>query len=175
MTLPAHVRDWIIGAEGGYQRDPDDPGGETKFGISKRSYPALDIASLTESDAAGIYERDYWEPCECDQLPAPLALAVFDAAVNQGRSVAIRLLQLAVESVTGRRIAIDGVIGADTIATARAASRQDSEATLTALLSWRAVRYAQTARERAQSEKYLRGWMARLFKLEAACLRLTEA
>ena len=47
--------DRLISHEGGYVNDPLDPGGETKFGISKRSYPTLDIAALTREDARAIY------------------------------------------------------------------------------------------------------------------------
>ena len=36
-----------IGHEGGYVRDKNDPGGETKYGISKRSYPNEDIRELS--------------------------------------------------------------------------------------------------------------------------------
>ena len=45
----------VITNEGGYVNDPDDPGGETKYGISKRSYPALDIKNLTVEQATAIY------------------------------------------------------------------------------------------------------------------------
>ena len=45
----------IIRLEGGYVNDIFDVGGETKFGISKRSYPNLDIPSITEDDAKRIY------------------------------------------------------------------------------------------------------------------------
>lgn len=48
--------------EGGYVNDPDDPGGETKYGISKRSYPNLDIKNLTEEQAKSIYLREWWSP-----------------------------------------------------------------------------------------------------------------
>ena len=41
----------LIGSEGGYVNDPHDPGGETKYGISKRSYPTLDIASRIQQTA----------------------------------------------------------------------------------------------------------------------------
>ena len=34
----------VAGEEGGLCRDPGDPGGLTKFGISQRAYPGLDIA-----------------------------------------------------------------------------------------------------------------------------------
>ena len=47
--------------EGGYVNDPDDPGGETNFGISKRSYPNVDIRNLTVEGASAIYLRDFWK------------------------------------------------------------------------------------------------------------------
>lgn len=74
----------VIGEEGGYVNDPHDPGGETKFGISKRAYPNLDIKNLTLEDAKAIYKRDYWDVMGCDALSWEMALIAFDAAVNQG-------------------------------------------------------------------------------------------
>ena len=46
-----------IGHEGGYVNDPDDPGGETNYGISKRSYPDTDIASLTIGRGGKIFQE----------------------------------------------------------------------------------------------------------------------
>ena len=74
----------VIQREGGYVNDPADIGGETKFGISKNAYPNLDIANITEAQAAEIYKRDYWDAINADQLPANIREAAFDAAVNQG-------------------------------------------------------------------------------------------
>lgn len=76
--------DRVIGREGGYVNDPADRGGETKFGISKRSYPNLDIKNLTQMDAAAIYKRDYWDAINADQLPENIREMAFDAAVNHG-------------------------------------------------------------------------------------------
>ena len=47
----------LIGHEGGYvsaeqAKRNNDPGGETKYGISKRTYPGVDIASLSEGELA---------------------------------------------------------------------------------------------------------------------------
>ena len=70
--------------EGGYSLDKDDPGGETKYGISKRAYPNLDIKNLTTKQAAEIYRKDYWTPAGCDALPDKLGMCHFDAAVNHG-------------------------------------------------------------------------------------------
>ena len=75
----------VIGAEGGYVNDPHDPGGETKFGISKRAYPNEDIKALTIERARELYLRDYWLAAGCDQIAdEAMAMLLFDCAVNQG-------------------------------------------------------------------------------------------
>jgi hypothetical protein len=68
----------------GYVNDPKDPGGETKFGISKTAYPTLDIKALTREQAIAIYKRDYWIPLGAETIPAPVRLAAFDCAINCG-------------------------------------------------------------------------------------------
>lgn len=75
---------FVLPQEGGYVNDPDDPGGETKWGISKRAYPNEDIKNLTPERACTIYATDYWDACGCDAIPFPLNVAVFDSAVNCG-------------------------------------------------------------------------------------------
>jgi lysozyme family protein len=102
----------VLKHEGGYSNDPKDPGGETRYGISKRAYPDVDILRLTEDEAKAIYRRDYWDTLRPDELPQELAICVFDCAVNMGRDKAIRLLQRACG------VAQDGVMGGNTIAAA---------------------------------------------------------
>lgn len=108
----------LIGNEGGYVNNPEDPGGETNWGISKRAYPDVDIASLTREQAKALYKRDYWDRAQCDQLPPAVAFQVFDTAVNSGIGQAIRFLQRAVG------VADDGQVGPLTIAAVR---RLDAE------------------------------------------------
>lgn len=84
----------LLGHEGNYVCDPRDPGGETNFGISKRSYPAVDIKNLTQEGAKAIYLRDFWDPL--GQTHPAIKFQVFDFAVNGGLSVAVRKLQSAV-------------------------------------------------------------------------------
>jgi len=74
--------------EGGYSFDASDPGGETKWGISKKSYPSLDIKNLTAEQASDIYAKDYWLASGCDDLPLPYCTVVFDSAVNDGPATA---------------------------------------------------------------------------------------
>lgn len=100
----------LIGNEGGYTPGKGDPGGETKFGVSKRSYPALEISSLTLDDAKAIYMRDFWTPAGCDSVPTSIAFDLFDMAVNSGVSRAVKTLQ----RVAGT--AEDGKLGPVTLA-----------------------------------------------------------
>lgn len=86
----------LIGHEGGYVNDPDDPGGETKWGISKRSYPRIVISELTREDARRIYRADFWDRLAADELHDGVAFQLFDFAVNSGIETALRHLQRAV-------------------------------------------------------------------------------
>lgn len=82
----------VVGIEGGYVNDPQDPGGETKYGISKRRYPNEDIPNLTLERAKFLFQRDYWNAHGCEQVGWTEALLVFDCAVNGGP--AARWLQM---------------------------------------------------------------------------------
>ncbi len=89
-----------LGHEKGYIHDPADPGGETNFGISKRSYPHLDIKNLTREQAIEIYYRDFWLKPKISQLEDfALARRLFDLGVNCGPATAIKMLQRAVNTV----------------------------------------------------------------------------
>lgn len=85
----------VLSHEGGYVHNVRDPGGETQWGISKRSYPHVDIKALTRDDAKAIYYDDFWVPCG-QTLDDGVQFQVFDAAVNHGIQTAIRMLQRAV-------------------------------------------------------------------------------
>jgi lysozyme family protein len=87
--------DRLMGSEGGYVNNPDDPGGETNWGISKRSYPNLIISKLTRDNAKDIYKRDFWDRINADKLPDGVAFQLFDFAVNSGIETAIRYFQRA--------------------------------------------------------------------------------
>lgn len=102
--------DRLIGNEGGYVNSPADPGGETNWGICKRSYPNLNIKKLTRDQAKELYLNDFWQRGQMDQYDPAIAFHVFDAAVNHGIETAIRLLQRAAG------VADDGHIGPVTVA-----------------------------------------------------------
>jgi len=141
----------ILKHEGGYVDDPHDAGGETNYGISKRAYPDLNIKELTRDDAKQIYRRDYWDAVRADEMPEPVAVAVFDMAVNAGNRTAIRLLQRVV------RVTDDGIIGPVTLAAVNSAKPDEI-----------AVRYAAERLMHYAAipgwQRYGRGWARRVIE-----------
>lgn len=85
----------VLGIEAGYVNDPKDPGGETKWGISKQSYPDEDIKNLSRERAKWIYHTDFWSRIHADELPDGVAYQVLDFAVHSGIETAVRYLQRA--------------------------------------------------------------------------------
>lgn len=111
--------DRLLGIEGRYVNDPRDPGGETNWGISKRSYPNLDIKALTRDGARAIYQRDFWNRIHADAMPGSVAYQAFDMAVQSSIETAVRYLQRALN------VADDGHWGPVTQAAAAAMSESD--------------------------------------------------
>lgn len=142
----------ILKHEGGYSLDPRDPGGETQFGISKRSYPNLDIKNLTRETAIAIYRKDFWDKCKIESLPGKLRLMVFDAAVNHGVSAASKFLQ-AVAQVNQ-----DGKIGRITLGEI---NRMDPEQVLRLYADFRIRHYVSNK----NFVHYGAGWMSRLMNI----------
>lgn len=140
--------DIIIGHEGGYVNDPKDPGGETKYGISKRAYPALDIGALTLDEAKQVYLLDYWHAMQCGSFTWPVALVLFDCAVNQGVQRARKLAQVVA------RVEVDGIIGPKTRAAIRAI---DSQQFVVKYQAERILHYASLS----TFDRFGRGWSRR--------------
>lgn len=147
----------MIGHEGGYVNDPQDPGGETKFGISKRSYPKEDIKNLTIERAREIYMRDFWNPILGDQInDQNIANSIFDFAVNAGTHVSEELAQIVVKTP------VDGTIGKQTL---QAINSIDPEKFLASFKVEKITRYISICKKRPESKKYFFGWVCRALNL----------
>lgn len=125
----------LLGHEGGYVDHPDDPGGETNWGITVKvarlnGYTGP-MKDMPVDVAKAIYRKDYWITTRCEELPGPLRYPVFDAAVNSGVRQSILWLQRAA-GVQGA--AVDGVFGPRTML---AVKQQTPEALVRKLLAQR--------------------------------------
>lgn len=156
MARFAQAIDVVLKHEGGYVKNPADPGGETKFGISKRAYPHLDIKNLTIEQAKQIYRRDYWRyDAIHDQQ---VATKVFDLAVNMGPARAHRLLQRALKYLGHRRQPADGKFDFKTL---QATNRANPAELLAELRALAAERYARLVLKKPRRAVFLKGWMRR--------------
>jgi lysozyme family protein len=155
----------VLRLEGGYADDPRDPGGPTRFGVTRavlseslgREASAQDVAALTEGEAAGIYRTHYWGPIGCAELPVGLDLVAFDTAVNMGPGTSVRLLQAALG------VAADGVVGPLTL---EAAANRPADDTIHAMSALRRRRY----RALAGFSAFGHGWLRRADDVETLAL-----
>lgn len=154
-----------VGIEGGYVNDPEDRGGETKFGISKRSYPHLDIKNLTLSSAKDIYYQDFWNTrkMNLDLLPLEVAIELFDTGVNMGMPRARLMLQMALNLLNRGEtrfadLKVDGWIGSSTM---KAISLTDEKELLKVLNGLQFVRYLEIVENDHSQERFFAGWTKR--------------
>lgn len=103
----------VLKHEGGYVDDPHDHGGATKYGISHRSYPEIDIKNLTLEKAKEIYKNDFWKTICGDTIKyQSIANKLLDISVNIGCKPAIKCLQKSIESIgVDYDLKIDGIMG----------------------------------------------------------------
>lgn len=165
--------EYVLQFEGSeYTNDPADHGGETKFGVSKRAHPNVDIKNLTKEQAIQIYRKDYWEPnkdiftaftsaVECYSIIARF----FDCIVNIGRKNTIIVIQRAFNALPINEDLIlkeDGILGEITKKqiewTRERAYFSEFE---TAFSCERAAYYRVLAAKDPSQEKFLKGWLRR--------------
>lgn len=142
--------------EGGYSNHPHDPGGETRYGISQRSHPDVDIRTLTREGAVEIYRTKYWEPLGIARIePQVIATKVFVLAVNMPPKSAIRCLQRAIRAAGGPVLPDLGNLGPKTLA----ACRSVNPYALLAALRSEGAAYYRSLRKPAFEE----GWLNRAY------------
>lgn len=167
-------------AEGGYVAHPDDPGGETILGISRRAHPdwpgwafvdaqkpgPIRVTPEIERAAEELYRARYWNAVEGEALlrasPA-VAAEVFDTAVNMGVGVALRFLRRALRALLDPELDMTGQVDPhvlDVLQRWLTQRGRDGEDVLVTLLNaFQAVRYVEIVEGRPASRKFLFGWI----------------
>ncbi len=143
----------VLEHEGGYVNDPKDLGGETKYGITKRFYPDVDIKNLTVEQAKEIYKKDYWDRNRVESLPQNLWHIYFDMCVNMGKRTAVKVLQRAANN-KGKNIDVDGGLGPATIGALKGVE-------LDRVRAFRVKYYVDLITARPEQEKFFLGWFRR--------------
>lgn len=158
---------YVIRTTGGYLDGLNNPGGEARYGITKRRYPSLLVASLTEDAATQLLWADYWQRYGCHQLPPALGVALFDGVVladlegmHQPTSM-VRLLQMSL------RATASGFIDKETLRLARSAETTPAYPECVArYLAQRADFYHDMIIADGRQARHALGWFKRLFLLQ---------
>lgn len=149
----------VLKHEGGYVHDPQDPGGETKYGISKKSHPEIDIKNLTLDQAKKIYKTKYWDKMRLDEIVCQkIAGKMFDMGVNSGIKRSTKIAQKAC-NILGCEVVEDGILGKMTIRAIN--SIKNHQLFLKIFICFRVHFYIDLTVKYTGLKKFLKGWIAR--------------
>jgi len=178
----------VLGFEGGYVNDKDDKGGETNYGITASTLNSaktkgwipfnITIQNIKLDHAKTIYKKGYWDAVQADSLPHPLDLIIFDSAVNHGPNAAVKLLQKSLNTLLPyTELKVDGIIGPLTLRAVRdyegfqdapgSHNKSNIRYLCIDVLINRIELYLSIVLNNKSQEKFLKGWLNRVFKLKS--------
>ncbi len=153
--------EFVLLHEGGTNADPDDRGGLTKYGISQRQYPDLNIQNLTRDQALIIYRSDYWAFNSCYKMNPSLDLVLFDSSVNCGNSSSAKWLQKTLIKM-GSNLEADGIIGDITLSSVE---NYNPRILADGIIAYRLKRYVHLVQRKPEQIKFINGWINRISDL----------
>lgn len=153
--------DLLMELEGGTVDNPSDPGGLTKWGISSRSHPDVDIENLTKEGAKAIYKEEYW-PWYMERVTDwSVAAELFEQLVNMRPKTAVKVWQRALNYL-GAGIAVDGEFGAVTLRNINRYSRRMRVPLLKALNGVQFMHFFKLVEGGERFDNFARGWLRRI-------------
>jgi lysozyme family protein len=158
--------------EGGFVNHPDDPGGMTNLGVTKKVWEEWvghdvsekEMRNLTPTMVASLYKRKYWDACRADELVSGLDYCVFDVAVNSGVGRAIKLLQQIVGATP------DGGYGSITAALVKEAEKDPEK--IISLFSSRRLEFLESLKA---FPTFGKGWSRRVAEVKEKALEMARA
>lgn len=161
---------YLLDEEGGWVNNPNDRGGETKWGVTQSVYdkfrtllkePTRSVRQIEMPEARQLYDVLYWRAAGCDRLPWPISYLVFDASVNSGINRGIRWAQ------TGLGLTADSRVGPATVAAAQTAVEEGDTRKLVAIIQARSKFLTDLIRKSPSQLTFLGGWWNRTLKVLA--------
>jgi lysozyme family protein len=150
----------LIGLEGGYVNLPYDKGGPTKWGISQRAFPDLDIPNLTLQYAQEIYWNNYWHAIKLPLVNnEAIAFEIFECCVNTGLRTSAMIVQRGLNYL-GYNLLIDGKVGPVTLKAINEYVYPD--ALLKVLNCLQFLKYLEIVENDATQKAFARGWLKRI-------------
>jgi lysozyme family protein len=162
----------LLAHEGGFVNHPQDPGGMTNLGVTKRVWEEWtghevdekQMRALTPELVAPLYKRKYWDAIRADDLMDGVDYCVFDVAVNSGVGRAIKFLQQSVGANP------DGGFGSITMALVKKA--ESNPINLIELYSARRLEFLQSLKT---FEIFGKGWSRRVAEVKETAIQMCKA
>ena len=193
MKTVTEIATEIVGREGGFVNDPDDPGGATNHGVTLQTLRRLgmdvtgdnrvtidDVKRLTAVNAIQIFVEYYHKRPNLGALPESVQPSVFDMYVNSGGN-AVKVLQRLLTDM-GFPCDPDGAVGPATIRVAQLAEDAAPSYLADAYAIARRNYYYAIADARPASRKFARrrdggkgGWIVRAEDFMSTKYHLTDA
>ena len=159
----------LLEHEGGFVNHPDDPGGMTNLGVTKRVWEEWvghdvvekEMRNLTPIMVSPLYKRKYWDACRADDLVSGVDYCVFDVAVNSGVGRAVKLLQSCVGVIA------DGGFGPATYAAVK-----ESEKDPKALIELYCAKRLEFLQSLKTWPVFGKGWKNRVEEVQADALKI---
>ena len=169
----------LLKHEGGYVNDPLDPGGETNFGLTKGTFPELDLKNLTREEAIAVYKTEYWDGLRLGEVEDQrVADFIYLWAVNSGNPPGrggtrpVKHVQEVCNWFLKSDIAVDGQMGSMTVAAINKCAKMRDHRFLKGLLALVLAFRVARVRKRPDQTRFLAGWFNRDF--DSAGFRLSK-
>jgi lysozyme family protein len=172
--------------EGGYANNPNDRGGETYKGISRKNWPdwkgwkiidsykkfiggfeaALAKDQDLQNEVLAFYKLNFWDDMNLDQVnDQAISQILFDCAVNMSDNAAGKFLQRALNALNRKgtlypNIEVDGRIGAKTIQMLN--NHKYPERVKKIVNSLRIAKYVGISENDESQEEFMAGWVDRV-------------
>jgi len=166
----------VLDYEGGHVKDPDDTGGETYRGISRRYHPEwegwayIDVGDWNGADrlVEEFYRENYWNKLCGDSIRSQeIANELMEMCIHLGHYRVHVVLQEGVNLFNNRQklwkdIKVDGVIGKKTISALDKADKRGRSSSIVKYLNCeQGHMYKLSIKKREINEKYAVGWYKR--------------
>jgi lysozyme family protein len=149
--------------EGGYSNDPNDAGGETKYGIAKRWHPNIDIKNLTLEGAKQIYRLEYWNPMLLWKIVSDdFTTEIFEQAINMGRHQSVLHIQRSYNLISVNQLVVDGALGTKTVDALNGLGSNRSTAFLKCMNGEQYQRYKEIIANDPTQRGFFVGWLRRI-------------
>lgn len=162
IQIVPFIKKW----EGEYGNDPDDAGGETRMGITYKTWTSVfgdthdRFMAMSDADWGTVFKKLFWDPMHGDEINSQIIAEIMvDWMWCSGKTSPAKRLQTVLVQNFKCAIGIDGALGRQTV---QAINSVDEKALLKLIVDQRFDFLNDIVAARPQNQKFLKGWQNRI-------------